>query len=447
MTERLLVPFHGTGSGEAPLSWGQRELWGGMRKQRTWMPLRFVAPLPEGTTVDGVVANLRFMMSRYPTLRTRLRFPPHEDLPLQLVAESGEVPLEIIDTDADPAQVADRVAQRYWDTEYDFVSEWPIRMAVIRHGGVPTHQVLVNCHLVTDAFGAAVVARELADRSATGSLAAMSTLEQAAWQGSPGGQAQCQAAIRHWERILRSIPPSRFRAPAEPTWPRYWHATFHSPAAYLAARIVAARTGLDVATALLASFVIAQVRVTGVNPAVTRVVVSNRFRPRLADTVSPISQSGLLAVDVAGITIDEALRRTQRRAMAAYKHAYYDPPQMDALLERVNQARGGEVDIGCFFNDRRRRRDGAGSLPTREQVLAARAATSFGWEEKQDEKPYESLFVHIDDVPDTVSASVFVDTHRVSAADAEACLRELEAVAVAAALDPAAPTGMAGEPE
>src|SRR5689334_17346155 len=72
----ILVPFEGEGSGVAPMSWGQRELWGGMLSQRTWMPLATVLPLPAGTTVQDVVRDLRFTMGRYQSMRTRLRFEP-----------------------------------------------------------------------------------------------------------------------------------------------------------------------------------------------------------------------------------------------------------------------------------------------------------------------------------------------------------------------------------
>jgi hypothetical protein len=57
------------------------------------------------------------------------------------------------------------------------------------------------------------------------------------------------------------------------------------------------------------------------------------------------------------------------------------------------------------------------------------------WTIRQDD-PFERLFVHIDDVPDTMQITVFMDTHFVSPADAEAFLHGMEEVAVEAALDP-----------
>lgn len=441
MVDHVLVRFEGEGAGVDVLSWGQRTLWGGMVKQKTWMPLRFVTALPAGTTVEGVAEDLRFLMNRYQTMRTRLRFDP--DGVKQVVSGSGEVPLEVFDTgpDGDPARLADEIAQEYWDRDYDFTTEWPVRMAVVRHRGDPTHLVSIMCHLVTDALGGTVMLAELSARTGE-PVTASGPLAQARWQRSPAGQRQCATALRHWEGLLRAIPARRFPAPDGPQSPRYWHARFTSPATHLAVRGIAGRTGADSASVLLALFAVGLTRATGIDPAVTRVVVSNRFRPGLADTVSPVSQSGLFVLDVAGVTVDEVVLRAQRRAMVTYKYAYYDPPQLDALVDRVGHERGEEIELGCFFNDRRlRREEEPGAPATPEQVRNARALTTFAWETRQDDKPYEPLFVHVDDVADTVALSVFADTRYVSPALVEACVRGMEEAAVAAGSDPDAPTG------
>src|SRR5439155_27362055 len=113
-------------------------------------------------------------------------------------------------------------------------------------------------------------------------------------------------------------------------------------------------------------------RVTGTRPVATRVLTSNRFRTGLARTVSPVSQAGLCVVDIADTTFDEAVTRTQRRAMAAYKHAYYDPIQLAGLLDRLRAERGEDIDIACLFNDRRNPElEPTGAPPTVREVCAA----------------------------------------------------------------------------
>jgi hypothetical protein len=437
----VLVDFEGGGTGAEVLSWGQRDLWRIMQEKHTWLPIGTVRPLPAGTTVDDAVADLRFVMSRYPSMRTRLRFDP--DGPKQVVSGSGQVPLEIVDVadGDDPAEVGEQVRRRYWQKDYDFVTEWPVRMAVIRHRGTLTHRVWVMCHLVTDGTGARVIVSELAEGDTSGSGAALTALEQARWQASPAGQRQCEAALRYWDKHLRSVPARRFSERNVQPDSRYWQGTFDSPATQLAVRAIAARTGVEAASVLLAVFAVALARVTGISPVVVQVVASNRFRPGLAQTVSPIMQNGLCVIDVPDVTVDEAVAHTRRRAMTAYKYAYYDPPRLEELIARVSRERGETVDIGCYFNDRRLTpRDDSGPAPPPEQICAALGRTSFQWRYKQDYQRFDKLFINVDDVPDTVAMTVLTDIHYVSPVDVEACIRGVEDVAVAAALDPATRT-------
>ncbi|MBV1855086.1 condensation domain-containing protein [Catellatospora tritici] len=444
---QIMVSFHGEGSGTGELSWGQREIWSAMRRQQSAIPVGGCLPLPPGTTLDDMVAELRFNMSRHQSMRTRLRFDA-DGRPRQVVSASGEIALEIVDSDGeDPAEVGERVRQRYWTTEYDYTAEWPLRMGVVMRGGVATHVVVVFHHLVSDGFGSLVITSDLAERDPVtgqaGSPAAlMQPLEQARWQATPAGVRQHEMAMRHWEGLLRAIPARRFSGSDDPREPRYWEGELTSPAMHAAVRMIAARTATDAGTVLLAAFAVVLARLTAVNPAVVRTVVSNRFRPGLADVVSPVNQTSLCALDVADATFDEVVRRTRQRSMAAYKYAYYDPEQLAELVARVESERGEPLDISCFFNDRRvRHRDAPGPEPTAEQVQAAADRTAFRWLRRQD-RPFERLFVHVEDEPDTLVLTVCGDTHHVSPADLRACLTGMAALTTEAALDPATRTGV-----
>jgi Condensation domain len=340
------------------------------------------------------------------------------------------------DDDADPAEVADKVWWRYWRQDYDFVTEWPVRMAVIRHRGVLTHRPWVMCHLVTDGTGSQVIIADLADRDAPPSNTTP-PLEQARWQQSPAGQRHCDAALRYWEKVLRSLSTPRFPERSEKPDLRYREARFDSPAAELAMRAIAARTGVEAPSVLLTVFSVALARVTGVNPVVAVVIVSNRFRPGLARTVSPIMQPGLCVIDVPDVTVDEAAAHIRRRAITAYKNAYYDPQRLDELIERVNRDRGETVDLQCSFNDvRLTPRDTSGPPPTPDQIRATLPQTSLEWTQQQDHRPYDKLFVTVEDVQDSMRLTVNTDVHYLSPEDIEAFLRGMEEVAVAAALDP-----------
>ena len=441
--EPVPVRFRGGGTGAEVLSWGQQDLWQVMQDKHNWLPIGKVLPLPAGTTLAGATEDLAFVMGSFPSMRTRLRLEP--DGPRQVVSESGEVALELIDApdDADPAELARQVWWRNWRRDYDFEREWPLRMSVVRHRGVLTHRAWVMCHLVTDGIGARVIVQELTARDCSGSTAALSALEQARWQRSPAGQRQCEAALRYWGGVLREVPARRFPERPGTGYPRYWQGAFDSPATELAARVVAARTCVEVPSVLLGFFAVALARATGQPRVVFQTNVSNRFRPGLARTVSPVIQNGLFTMEVPDATVDEAVALTRRRALVAYKHAYYHPGRRDELVAQVGRERGEPVDLGAMFNDRRLKpRDHGGPPPTAEQVRAAVPQGTFQWRHRQDEIEFYKLAVVINDHPETLDAAVTCDVHYVQPELVEACVRGVEEVAVAAALDPDARTGV-----
>ncbi|MFI5911032.1 condensation domain-containing protein [Dactylosporangium sp. NPDC051541] len=428
MAESIVVSFQGPGSGTAALSWGQRELWGGMVRQQTWMPMGIVLPLPPGRTLDDVAAELRFIMERFPSMRTRLRRREGRP-PLQVLAAEGAVELEVVDAGAEePEAVAARVSRRLHDTPFDFERDWPVRTAVIRRDGVLTHQVTVVCHLVNDGFGGLVLAGEVAKWHAGEALpepTAMSPLEQAEWQASDAGRRQSAAALRYWEKVLRAIDPQRFPGPVDARTPRHWQARFRSRALHLAAEEIARRTGADRSTVLLTAFAVALAETTGIHPVVVRVVVNNRFRRALAESVSPVSQPALCVLDVADRPFAEAVQLTGQRTLVAYKHAYFDPDDLDALIARVGAERGAPIDIACYFNDRR-----APSVDAEPgNFQAAAGESTFAWIARQD-RPNERLFLTIEADPHTVDLDICGDTGHIPPAMLEAVVRGMEAVTV-----------------
>jgi len=169
-------------------------------------------------------------------------------------------------------------------------------------------------------------------------------------------------------------------------------------------------------------------------------MVHNRFRPGLDRVVCMLAQYGLCLLDVAGASLAEAVDRAQRVSLTSYKNAYYDPVELDDLVRRLVAERGGELELPCYFNDRTMlaKRDRSAPAPAVSRLPEAVSRGTFRWTTRQD-IPFEPLIVHLDDVPDAIQATIFMDTHVISPADGEALLRGLEAAAVRAALDPAAP--------
>ncbi len=438
---QMVVHFEAEGSGVANLSWGQLEILGAMERQQTWMPLPHREPLPVGTTLADVADWLRYIVTRHQALRTRLRFPA-DGPPCQVLHASGDIAVDVVEAGSeDPAVVAQRMIDRYVEHDFDFQRDWPIFLAVILENGTPVWRVANVCHIAWDAFGALALVADLEERDAAGDappkpVTALQPLDQARWQCSPAGQRHNQAVLRQWAQVLREMPARRFPPPVDRGQPRHWILELVSPAMHLAIQVIRSRTRAGSAPVILTLFLVALARVTGVNPAVTRVAVNNRFRPGLADSVSVISQYGLCMLDVADLTFDEALARLSRRIIATFKNAYYDPAQVTELVERIGRERDEELDIQCYYNDRRFSQDTepTGEPPTADEVRAALPATTLGLEPLA--RASERLFAAVEEMPGSFRMTLEVDTRHLPREALVDCARAMEEIAVAAALDP-----------
>jgi hypothetical protein len=461
MSEQILVPFEGDGAGVGELSWGQRNIWIPIRRHHTSLPIGGARKLAAGVTIGDVAAQLRLLVSRHQALRTRVEFDPAADRHArQVLSSSGEIPVEIVDSGIaghDPAQAAEAVRRRYRETEFDYPKEWPLRCAVITHQDAPSYLISVFCHMSIDGFGVAAMLMDLLRRGedrigmaahlAAQSIAPRATgrsdpgtppLEQARWQASPAGQQVSYRALQHWERLMSGVPARRVVDGADPRKPRYWIATSQSRAAYLAARAIAGRLQLRTTTVLLAAYAVAFARAIGSNPVLVQVMLTNRLRPGLADTVSPVAQPGLAVIDVAGATFDQVVRDAWRATVTASRHSYYDPYGQQALIDAMTQRHGEQMEVRCYFNDRRGqiRSEAIGPPPAPDELDEALPLTTLGWKEPTDQ-PDEPFFVNVENVPDTIAWSVNVDTNYLSPGRVETFLHEMESILVSAAFDPA----------
>ncbi|SRR6266487_159549 len=452
VADRVLVRFAGEGTGSGPLSWGQQTIWRQFEARGAPVWLSGLQATRPDWAVEDAAAELAFIMSRNQSMRTRLAVS--SDRPVwQTVCDSGEIHLQVIDAaDQDDAwQVAKDLKKRWTEDElaYDYANDWPVRMALIRQHGKAAYKLLATSHIVTDAYGAFALfndvrARDPVTGGPSGPIASMEPLEQAQWQAGPAGRRCSQMSERYWERLLRVIPAERFgqpaRQPVGQVRSRYGRLSFQSRAAHLAVKAIAARTSMSTSAVLLTATAVGMTRATGVHPLVPRLQVSNRFRPRLAATVSPIAQSAPCVIDIAGASFDEAVRRAHRSSLVAYKHAYFEPARIRELVGAISDQRGTPIDLSLMYNDIRinTQRETASEPPLPREVQAALPLTTITWQDEYD--PQMQCGIEFDNCPGTINALMVIDTHYLGRTQAEASLRELEAVLVAAAFDPDVPT-------
>lgn len=447
MSSKLAIPFAGEGSGAATLSWGQQTAWRGIEVSGAPIILNGVYPVPDGKTVEDLAADLGRLVSRHQSLRTVFR-PGGDDGLEQVVMSSGQTVLEVVEAgDADPRETADKLAYGYKSCDRDYAGELPLRAGVVCVRRVPVYQVLGMCHMSVDGFSTNVIEAELGLRGpaaaalALGPVTEMPPLKQAAWQNGPPGLRQTAAAERYWDRVLRVMPERWFPVPDEVPARRYGEIQLSSPAAHLAGQVVAARLETDTSPVVLAAFAVALARVSGINPAVPRLFVSNRFRPGFADTVSMIAQTCPCAVDVAGVTFDEAVRRTVRAAVPAYKYAYFKPAKIREVLARVGDQVGSTPDVRFLLNDRRGARAVTGPFASPRQISAALARTTLRQVHKDDD-PRDACHIHVVGSAESLEIIGFFDTGYMAPETMIAMLRTVEEILVAAGINPVARTGV-----
>lgn len=482
----ISVGFRGEGAGEGELTWGQTGIWRMMGRSGRTMNLAGAMALPEATPVEEMAAVLRFVVSRNPALRTRLRFvdgPTGPRHPRQVVAESGELPLQVFDIGDrdDPDAAAEEVRLRYELTAFDYENEFPVRMGVIRQSGAAVRLIACYSHMMVDGAGIEALVRDLehldpASGAETAPAPAFRPLELALSQGGPAGLRQNGKSMRHWAAQLDRLSswqidelggPGTPEQPGEPSQTRFWQLVGYSPAMELGLRAIAARTGASNAHVLLAAYAVAGARVLGRNPSIAQIVVNNRFRPGLADAVAQVAQPGICVVDVADATFDEVVQLAWKAATNASLYGYYDTVARDRLLEETAAHLGRPLDIDWHLNDRRGMemygpRPDDSPLSEAELRTAIREAlphTRMFWNHKQPTSD-GTLFIHVDPclrsfIPDdvfldderpAVHLQVWVDTHHFRTAQIEEFTREMEAIVVRAAFDAAVPTGVRRPP-
>ncbi|MEU7121200.1 condensation domain-containing protein [Streptomyces zaomyceticus] len=391
----VTVTVTGVRSGTAPLTWAQRLQW----NDTEWMKPHDhhfnhvrVLDLPEGTTEAAVTEAVATVAGRHEALRTRYRTDAH-GTPVQVLEAAASFPLEVHHTpgpDADPAAEAARLAEAKRGVRFDLAAELPLRVALLEHRGRPDRLVVVASHVTLDHAGLLLLAQELDallhGRTTPAELApaAHQHLDQERAETSPRGLARSEAALAHWEEVLRAAPVTLFDPPAGEPPPldhpdRFGQVTLVSPALALATGTLAARLGTSGTTVLMAALHSVLATLTGRPGVPLRLIASNRGLPEFRDLVGIAFGSCVTLVRTAGEDFPDVVRATGSAAMRAYRRAQCDPVALAALKARVGAERGvPEIELTCGFNDLRPPRTEAAA--TAGELLALLPRTETAWD-------------------------------------------------------------------
>jgi hypothetical protein len=439
------VGFAGSRGGSCPLSWGQAAIWGAIRRlapndaalNMGWITAIEQEGISRDTPLSRVEDALRQVVVRHESLRTLFPLDAQGE-PYQLLCQIGTVPIEVADAgEAQAAQEAAAMRERMLSAAFAYGTELPLRVGVVQVNGFVTHAVFVVSHLATDRGGLNALVRDVVDGlggKPLPELTALQPYDQARHQCSQAGRRQSERALRYWERQLLGVPMSRFPSVGEASKPRYWNGILRSPAMDKAVSLIAARQRVSSAAVLLAAAAFGLTRFTGADTAVLQIIVGNRFRSGLAESVCPSAQDGICVVPVGESTFEQVVQRSAKASMSTYLNSQYDPAALENMLAKVAAVRGGEVDLSCSFNDRRfDAQTPPGAVATGDEVRAALPATTFHWDPPL-EKYGARYFLHIDGVSGAIQLCLFADTTVMAPKAIEDYLRDLESVTVRSAL-------------
>ncbi len=457
--EDVPVPFADLPADTAPLTWGQQGMLRDMQESGMNIGLSAVHSVPEGTTVDDRAAHLADMVRRHPALRVRFDTDADGNT-YQVMPSSGNSALEVIripdDTDDDLAlKYAAEVMCARRDGPVDPYRDPLMRVSLVSRRGVLLYEAFTISHLVADGFIFVRLFDAFDPSRGPGAAEAI--------QPSPTGlfdlarrerteplRRVSDRAMRYWEKQLRSAPPLTFGEPTHPEGRqghRYWHGRFSSPAAFLAMLAIAERTETDTSSVLHAIIAIALARATGVNPLITKINVGNRFRPGFADILAPVNQNGVIAIDAADATVDEVVARARKALLSGALFGYYDPEQLREVTGRVVAERGQPARISCLINDARvasitpTPEDIGRAAVTMERIKDKLPETFLKWDGALDSF-HDQAWISVFDYPETIWLQVIFDMACFTEAKAEGALRGVEEIAIEAAFDPGAPTGV-----
>jgi|SRR5580658_99343 hypothetical protein len=456
--DQVAIAFSGAQAGTAPLTWGQKAIWQDIQDNRDQFSMFGSLSLPEHSTVASVTAQLAELIVAHDALRTRLRTGPGNRL-YQQAAGSGEIGLDIwtLPGNADRvnrARCLEHLITTWSVAPFDFHRDWPLRVALITQRGARLHLVWVLSHLAGDGTANMSLLRALAlgeaQRGAAGGPRPQQILDIAASEQQPQLAQLSNRSMRYWESALSNIPALAFGEPARSegrAGHRYWQVRFSSAAAHLAIAAIAKRTGTDISRVTLAVIATAIGRATGVHPLTVNMMVSNRFRPGLADVFAPIAQNSVVTIDVADISIDAVVAQVRSASLTAGMRAYYDPDDLKKVIARSDAERGYPARVSCRFNDQRALIRAANETRTgdvtQEQVRPRLAETSLTWHHPLDHL-HDQVSIVVTNRPDALSLYLKCDLWSLPGDRVEALLRAVEEVAVEAAFDPAAPTKVTG---
>ncbi|MFE0644608.1 condensation domain-containing protein [Streptomyces sp. NPDC058877] len=324
-----------------PLSLGQLSVWHDIRdlplSRRHEPNNATVWELPPEAAPAQVRAALTALARRHPSLRTRYDLSD-PNAPRQWTLEGpADVELPVVHAANTPA---DEAALRLASEPFDLGGQDGWRARLLTGGSGPSRLAFVKHHIVADAWAQEVLRRDLLrELSAPGSLRepADGPAELAAQQHGPDGMRRRRAALEHWERLLAQAPDTRLPDTGD-TPGEVVQATLRSAPALAAARTLADRARVSVASAVLAAYLRTVARRFGSDTLLVQLMSANRFAGRWKNLVTSMNQWVPALVDGTRTEVADLARAVHWDVLRAVRHGMHDVTEVAELRTRTPQA-------------------------------------------------------------------------------------------------------------
>ncbi|RGC66671.1 Linear gramicidin synthase subunit B [Micromonospora sp. MW-13] len=444
--EMAYAQFAGGRAATGPLTWGQRAMWRAVEEfespSHSVLNLRRVLAVSARADVDvaRAVRAVAALVDRHESLRTRVRSVDGELY--QSAAPAGGLPVLVhpvppAAADPDGRSAAAALAARLGEPRFDHAAEWPLRAALVTVDGRVRQVVLVFSHSTVDFHATETVLRDLRMLVLRGALShppGPQSLDVAERERDRERR-RCDRAVAYWLRQFPGLTVGLFDPVGPGHTPRYRRGSMVSEAVYHAVRLVAARHGVSSATALLGATAAVLTAEVGGDACGVFTMANNRFQPEYDVAISKLNQIGLCRLDLADRPgFAELLSRARKASLDAYRHAYYDPNELErAFAERGIDYRTALAPF-CYLNDIRLPHDNdpGPAGPDEATMRAAASRSTFRWLEELDRFGWRCR-LQVIDAPGAVELAVTVDTRYLPPERAERFLRAVEALLVEAA--------------
>jgi natural product biosynthesis luciferase-like monooxygenase protein/amino acid adenylation domain-containing protein len=328
--------------GPAPLSFGQERLWfleqlaPGLGVHNEYVALRLTGPLD----LPALDAALTLLADRHEVLRTVV--DPADGTPVQRVLPAGQTVLRVVDAlsaaaagDEEALAAAERaVAEEEAARAFDLAGGPLFRAALIRSAPERALLVVVNHHMVGDAWSRAVLVDDLcaaygarlADADVAAEPLPLQYGDWAAWQRRELTEEHLAGQLAYWRERLAGAPPLLDLAtdrprPAVPTH-RGGRVRFTLDPRLTAAVETAAREARATPFMVtLAAWQAVLMRHSGQEDVVVGVPTAGRDRPELASLAGMFVNSLVLRADLSGDpTFGELLAQVRENTLGALAH-------------------------------------------------------------------------------------------------------------------------------